>query len=224
MTTLDTAKQKPILFSGPMVLALLEGRKTQTRRTVKPQPDFIESSGRWRWPIPRSKVVACTEVVTASREWWEYLLPEQMPYVVGESLWVRETCKQQPIPNLLTGEPTNAMCAVYAADGESVLNERGFDYAWWYSRQSCPGIHMPRFACRLVLEVKAVRVERLQDISEADAEAEGVDRIKAKVPEHRDAYRYLWDDINGFGEWAKNPWVWVIEFKRRKESAMAIAA
>lgn len=219
----ETAKERPILFSAPMVLALLDGRKTQTRRVVKPQPERSEVAphcerGWWMWRVwtPEHAAHGFPSVRTGDC---------RCPYgESGDRLWVREACKQRALPNLLTGKPTNAMCAVYAADFEPVLNDRGFDYAWWYSRPTCPGIHMPRFACRLVLEVKAVRVERLQDISEADAEAEGVDRIKAKVPLHRDAYRYLWEDISGLGEWEKNPWVWVVEFKRTAESAMAIAA
>lgn len=213
--------ERPILFSAPMVLAILAGAKTQTRRVMAHQPTetptlgaFQVGKGRgYRKNLPRKMVAAWGDQCCIC------------PYgVVGDTLWVRESCQQRPLPNLVTGEPTEAMCAAYAADGEPVLDQRGFDYAWWYSRRSCPGIHMPRFACRIVLEITGVRVERLQDVSEADAKAEGVDNIKAKVPTHRDAYCYLWDDINGHGDWAKNPWVWVIEFRRTNVSAMAVAA
>jgi len=73
---------------------------------------------------------------------------------------------------------------------------------------------MPRWASRITLEVTGVRVEKLQEITESDAKAEGVDPVVAKLPTHRDAYRCLWGEINGAGSWDENPWVWVIEFKR----------
>lgn len=77
-------------------------------------------------------------------------------------------------------------------------------------------IHMPRTASRITLEVTAVRIERLHDIAEADAQAEGVDRIRASVPTYRDAYRYLWEEIHGLGAWEANPWVWVVKFRTEK--------
>ena len=97
---------KPILFSTPMVRALLNTKpgvwppepidsgkpfKSQTRRVIKPQPYFIQSSCRWKWEIPKSKIIKCEAVLSASREWWEYLHPNQYPYKPGDILWVRET-------------------------------------------------------------------------------------------------------------------------------------
>ena len=182
--------ERPIIFSGPMVRAILDGRKTQTRRLVKKG-----TLDDWN---------AC-------------------PYgLVGGKLWVRENCLQRPLPNLLTGEPTNAMCAVYRADNEPVLTPDGFDLAWWYSRSTCPGIHMPRWASRITLEIVNVRIERLHEITEDDARAEGC--LPVVHPEdgavdcgtRKATFAKLWDSINakrGHG-WATNPWVWVLEFRR----------
>jgi hypothetical protein len=225
--------ERPILFSGPMVRALLAGTKTQTRRIVKPQPEWIESSGRWRWPIPKSKVVACDAVVTASREWWEYLRPEQYPYgAPGDRLWVRETWAQR-------GEMRSA---IYRADAALAIGAYGC--VRWR-----PSIFMPRWASRITLDVTAIRVERLQAITPDDAKAEGIqcspipgrgevysvaphrkycyengkviDAVEyAGPPTTRSpirAYEALWDSINGTRDgcgWDANPWVWVVEFRR----------
>jgi len=208
-------KERPILFSGPMVRAILAGTKSQTRRVVKPQPAFIESSGRWTWPIPKTKAAkgCCTSVCTASREWYEYLLPEQLPYgQPGDRLWVRETWRVFGGREYEYQQEQRAV--KYRAE---LLDAIEYLQAEWR-----PSIFMPRWACRLLLEVASVRAERLQAISEADAVAEGVDAVTmADVPRQatwsrRDDYRQLWDSLNkarGYG-WDVNPWVWVIEFKR----------
>lgn len=163
---------KPILFNAEMIRAILEGKKTQTRRIVKPQPEFIESSGRWVWPIPKSKIVKCESVCTASREWWEYLLPEQYPYGNPDGLlWVRETWRTYESLNHLKPSEIGGNPGVgYEAGGSNVL---GYDSLCGMGkvRQS---IFMPRWASRITLEVKDIRVERLQDISEEDAKAEGI--------------------------------------------------
>lgn len=195
-------RERPILFSGPMVRAILAGNKTQTRRVVKPQP-----AGAWAAPGKTS-------------------CPYGQP---GDRLWVRESTHRRPMLNLLTGEPLADKYdgGAYTADGADVLTPEGFDLAWWYSRKSCPSIHMPRFACRLVLEVTGVRVERLNEISEADARAEGCPftwdgkQYEPPLPEvdswqgyGRASFSLLWSQINGAESWAANPWVWVVEFRR----------
>jgi len=176
-------KERPILFSGPMVRAILEGRKTQTRRMVKPQP-AIATPG-------------CFDVT-------------KCPYgVVGDCIWVRETWarihdgilhKLDPEPDIRTPHG-NGWSTVYRADGEP--------YHWSdYGVPWRPSIHMPRWASRITLEIVSIRVERLQDIREEGASAEGVDWGTRRVF----AFRDLWDSI--YGNWDANPWVWVVEFRR----------
>ncbi len=192
-------KERPILFSAPMVRALLNGTKSQTRRIVKPQPYFISPEN-----TPR---------ITKAPGLHPYIpCPYGQP---GDRLWVRETW-QGP---LLDSEEHEAQCrddgpeafkkpgfcAYRATDTLDAIDAEGNDLGWR------PSIHMPRWASRILLEVTSVRVERLQDISEADAEAEG-------PPKHfnswRDNFCALWQKINGDGSWDANPWVWAIEFNR----------
>ena len=201
--------ERPILFSGQMVRAILEGRKRQTRRVVKPQPDYIESSGRWKWPLPaRARFKGCcTDVVTASREWWEYAPPEAYPYgVPGDRLWVRETW----LVDRYDGSTQ------YAASHPSPGRMYGQGPRWK------PSIHMPRARCRLVLDVMGVEVERLQDITSDDAVDEGIEPSDVGDAREEDAFNVaefaeLWDSINGKRpgcRWDDNPWVWVVVFDR----------
>lgn len=190
---------RPILFSAPMVRAILGGHKTQTRRIIEPQPArvwFSESEPNvqkinWKGCTYRPSCICC-------------------PYgIAGDRLWVRETWAvakkwDGKSPGWTYGPVVGRPAVAFRADG-AVRST----YGKWR-----PSIHMPRWASRITLEITKVRVERVQDISEEDAEAEGVDPIIAKVPTHRDAFRYLWDDINGDGEWDANPWIWVLEFER----------
>jgi hypothetical protein len=222
-----TTKERPILFSGEMVRAILDGRKTQTRRVIKPQPVLVESSHRWTWPIPANLVRpgCCTSVCTASREWWEYLAPEQWKYKVGDRLWVREAwARIEPYP--CVGEDYGLpKVDPFEYGGQDLLD-------YWRQRvvfrvddenrivpRWRPSIHMPRWASRITLEVTGVRVERVQDISASDAESEGVFSVyQFGMPrmEAVNCFHSLWDAINakrGYG-WDANPWVWVIEFKR----------
>jgi len=202
------AKERPILFSAPMVRALLSGAKTQTRRAMKPQPiqggplrdGWHWSKGAWNFPID--------ERVSSAR-----VLAEVCPYgQPGDRLWVKETYIYLT-PLGLYG---------YRAGPDLFVSPR------WKSP-----LFMPRQASRITLEVTGIRVERLQDISEEDARAEGIARTASVgpcramgwrgfdgAPAHMRgaaAYRDLWESINGPDSWAANPWVWVVEFKRLEQ-------
>lgn len=186
-------RELPILFSTDMVKAILDGRKTMTRRAVKPQPTYITTSGRWTWPIPKSKVHqgCCTDVCTASREWWEYLAPDQMLYNPGDILYVRGTWAK-----------VNGIYIYKADEDATPLKWR-------------PSIHMPKEAARIWLEVTDVRVERLQEITYDDCLSEGMWDYGTDV-DTLAAFQELWQSLNakkGYG-WDENPWVWVISFKR----------
>lgn len=183
-----TTRERPILFKGEMVRAILDGRKTQTRRVVKPQPKYGAFNCDCDWDV----------------YWYENdkEIHVRCPYGQPvDRLWVRETW-------------TNA-------DGEKDIRYRAEEraiccdalYRWR------PSIHMPRWASRITLEITSVRVERLQDISEEDAKAEGVSAML--VPPdggswpYAQGFEYLWNSLAKPGStWANNPWVWVIEFKR----------
>lgn len=213
-------KERPILFSAPMVRAILDGRKTQTRRALSTQPlDVLPMEGdahgkSWvglttRDPAPRGTVFRCKFGVREDR------------------LWVRETWAQ---PSTLDPGPTFYRADYPACVPAGFENVPPAEAITWK-----PSIHMPRALSRILLEVTGVRVERLQDISEADAIAEGcIDAMSAatvaarrnplSVPDvvgvdgkvHSNAvaaYRALWEQINGAGSWDANPWVWVIEFR-----------
>jgi len=190
-------RERPIIFSAPMVRAILAGQKTQTRRVIKPQPDV---------PNPGTN--------------WTIAMSSNCPYGhPGARLWVRETCRAVELIPGWGG-------VNYLAGGGDIKieNTESAVAQWWklYGyRGGCgmtvPPIHMPRWASRISLEITGVRVERVQDISEADALAEGVDRTNTSLPGYAtERFRRLWDSINaarGFG-WEVNPWVWVIEFRR----------
>jgi hypothetical protein len=183
-------KERPILFNAPMVRALLAGAKTQTRRVAKGLALEWLSEG------------FTPEFVA---DYQNRLCPYGQP---GDRLWVRETWAQ---PTSLDPGPT-----FYRADYPSGV-PRGFQNVPPASEITWkPSIHMPRALSRITLEIVSVRVERLQDISEVDAIAEGcVSSIN--LPGGRFAnenYAWLWEQINGDGSWEANPWVWVVEFKR----------
>ncbi len=179
--------EHPILFSAAMVKAILEGRKTQTRRVIKPQP------------IHNIKHREYIAVIDGSKKQCPYGQP-------GDRLWVRETWQLSEEAGMYypeTGRLPDTLCE-YAADYSEVERKDGGPWK--------PSIFMPRWASRITLEVVKVRVERLQDMSYEDAVAEGIDHI---YPQGRLQFRMLWDSINakrGYG-WDVNPWVWVVEFK-----------
>ena len=208
-----TTKERPIIFSGDMVRAILDGRKTQTRRVVKiaqhPQAERVQHFEGLRW------------------DWLRYdglrLATFKCPYgKEGDRLWVREKFSRHMIPE---GEPY-----FYPADRlrECVDHDNGFhywadgepEYGDW--ERPKPSIHMPRLASRITLEIANIRVERLQDISEEDAEAEGAPlelgvlerTILGAKARYRSGFVRLWESINGPGSWDANPWVWCVSFKR----------
>lgn len=204
--------ERPILFSGPMVRAILSGSKTQTRRVVKPQP-APKDTWDWAWPIPGKNVTPGTHAYW--RDDYRPNLSRYCPFQEGMRLWVRETFCNSPDG------------VIYRA----TEHEHGItpcdDYDIWK-----PSIFMPRWASRITLEITAVRVERVQDISEADARAEGIHEfdlgVNGKVYGTNpcagrdvsgtavEGYAILWDSINakrGY-PWNSNPWVWVLEFQR----------
>jgi hypothetical protein len=204
-------KERGMLFSKLMVLALLGGSKTQTRRISKQH----QSGGR-RYFRDADRTMPRTDLIS----------PYGQP---GDRLWVRETW-QGPIlecdehfdqwresPDMFK-KP--GFCVYRATDTLDAIDDDGKELGWR------PSIHMPRWASRIDLEITSVRVERLQKISEEDAVAEGIGGDFANYTSFqpnvssfafaKDSYRSLWESINGPGSWDENPWVWVLEFRRVK--------
>lgn len=212
-------KEHPILFSAPMVRAILEGRKTQTRRIVKPQPEAIPVEHIYD---PGTVWWSCSAAQTMIEQ---QHMPSYCPYGQrGDRLWVREAWGL----DAYTGDMQFSI--KYRAGGDSYVTERNGSDEWVpiYQRymDGCglednwdrwrPSIHMPRWASRITLEVTGVRVERLQDISTKDAVREGVD-YSASEPggDPVSRFRKLWDSINkDRAPWESNPWVWVVSFRR----------
>ncbi len=198
-------KERPILFSAPMVRAILENRKTMTRRIVKPHPKEIYSDGNW-YPDRYNY-----------SEWWCFWgkkgtdvfnkcgLPQfKCPHGNdGDRLWVRET---------------------FYAENREIIHYRadGWQYEVDPSSGWKPSMFMPRWASRIILEITKVKVERLQDISEEDAIKEGSQIPVAELAKtcrqavwtERQQFAGIWNSINKKYPWESNPWVWVISFKR----------
>lgn len=194
---------RPILFSGPMVRALLDGSKTQTRRVIKDQSigerfSHMTDDGRahleWLgtpccgtgvWDVPEhSAQVAC---------------PYGQP---GDRLWVREAWRASLAYELTPPrEITPGAPILYQADGAG-------DLPLFNAGKLRPGMFMPRWASRITPEITGVRVERLWGISDTDVRAEGCEGTKL-------SYAKLWESINSPGSWDANPWVWVVEFRRQ---------
>jgi hypothetical protein len=239
---------RPILFSAPMIRALLDGRKTQTRRALKPQPDTAkisppfhpEARGGHHW------------VFMARDDFPEYSYATydfNVPFAVGERLWVRESVRavedddnfDRHLEFLADGE------RIKVADAGDVSSDSFGD--WWKlvayhsddpdltGGKIVPSIFMPRWASRLTLIVTDVRVQRLQEISEQDAISEGIERNGDGFLGHEgadtaivtssatDAYRILWDSLNadrGFG-WDANPWVVAVSFTVERRNIDQVA-
>lgn len=198
--------ERPILFSGEMIRALLAGRKTQTRRPVKQRPvlDSYNEIGSWDGPGEED-------------EYTLSLCPYGKP---GDTLWVREAWGIGGSGYLV--DPT----LNYRADGaqrplDPDLNHMRPEVAKVFAKGWRPSIHMPRWASRITLQVTDVRVERVQDISEEDARAEGVIEEPVYCAKHGRlacSFAILWDSIHKEGSgfsWDQNPWVWVVKFEVR---------
>ncbi|HGY4912789.1 TPA: hypothetical protein ACNU9R_002480 [Citrobacter freundii] len=219
-------KDRGMIFNGEMVRAILDGRKTQTRRPLKwKQTRFTEIGERedgsnWPWSEDTEKVC----------DHWH-----PCPFgAVGDRIWVRETY-QGPLFDYEHMESyledsskfEKPDFCMYRADGKPAPEFYDADdnlHCGWR-----PSIHMPRWASRITLEITDVRVERLNGISETDAEAEGInmealfdsqdcydciaDHNMTGRPTAKGAFKYLWESIYGEENWQANPWVWVIEFK-----------
>ncbi|WJP92838.1 ASCH domain-containing protein [Klebsiella variicola] len=203
-------KERGMIFNGEMVRAILDGRKTQTRRIMKVQPseDFtpmnmaLETDYKARWYTPG--VVdkdgylqpASKKVFGVSNENEGYSCPFG---AVGDRIWVRETWARYNIDQ-------NSHDIAYRATTPADWPEEG---RWR------PSIHMPRWASRILLEITNVRVERLKSISDGDAIREGCSTADMKSGDCvADVFARLWASIYGSDSWNANPWVWVIEFKR----------
>ena len=190
-------KERPILFSAQMVRAILDGRKTQTRRIVnKPIPVGHKFHG-WIIESTDKKRDGCAAWSIGDDALAYDLIVAKCKYgKPGDRLWVRETFLQD----------TNGF--IYRADGDFEGNA-GILGGWK------PSIHMPRSASRILLEITGVRVERLQNISEKDAIAEGAHSINFGYGDcHALGFKQIWESLNGKGSWDLNPFVWVLEFRR----------
>lgn len=239
-----------MIFNGEMVSAILDGRKTQTRRVMKvqPEPSKTRSGDFWFSSKKLESMVHVSDLVPGNSPIADCHLFFQehcCPFgAVGDRIWVRETWgvvsheldedgRIQPwnpdrsataIHEMPFGNGYYSGHAIYAADGEFTWgDDDGYE-----DGRSCwkPSIHMPRAACRILLEITDVRVERLNSISQEDARAEGIIDggclncgepepcgCANPEPDATDAFAYLWQSIYGQENWNANPWVWVIEFK-----------
>lgn len=198
-----STKERPIIFSGPMVRAILDGNKTQTRRVVKPQPvDLQWGPGAEPWDASTGYALRC-------------------PYGnQGDRLWVRETWVpfEQDGPKALYRADADEdgtipyLCTGAGGFGGGVCNAT---IDRWR-----PSVYMPRWASRITLEITGIRLELLHRISEADAIAEGCPLVNPDpfIPGYGGSsasgwFSQLWESIHGNDSWLANPWVWVVEFR-----------
>ncbi|HAB02484.1 MAG TPA: hypothetical protein DCE25_05965 [Pseudomonas sp.] len=213
---MSQAKERPILFSGHMVRAILNGQKTVTRREIKPSMRSADSSFELHqqedesWRPMHTFDESCMDAKGTEH-------PIVCPYgQPGDRLWVREAwLADAQLDSIAPRDLSQGEPIFYPADG----SVRQTGCAMISQGRGRPSIHMPRWASRILLEVTDVRVERLQDISEEQAEAEGVGFLR-HAPDADETltaaqlFECLWSSINGDESWSGNPWVWVVEFKR----------
>lgn len=241
---------RPLLMAGPMVRSTIDGIKTQTRRIVKPQP-FLDAMGNFCSPGKKGQHSCWGQRIDGAPCTRDFV-KSRCPYgVPGDLLYVKEN-------HYITDDGHNEY-AVFSAD-ESKVREHAAtlkrikgtipENIWQKHAKLRPSIHMPRWASRLTLEITDVRVERLQDISEEDAEAEGIeyairpfgdwklipgiwdfeglvnDGEQRCDPPPAIKYAYLWNSINAKAgtRWADNPWVWVLTFAVHHANVDAVLA
>ncbi len=217
-------KETPLLFKTEMILALLGGTKTQTRRLMKPQPDSTwphSDGGEPYWHIGGCRLSTSSNPLVC---------PFGKP---GDRIWAKET-HQLVRPTIVCG---GSVSAVELWPGRMPKAHPGQDWMMWTAAGSDetslpirdrlvkkwrPSIFMPRWASRISLEITEVRAQRLQDITPDEASAEGIaypDHVDVRRVERCplvDGYAALWDSINGKGAWDLNPWVWCLSFKVMK--------
>lgn len=244
-------KERPILFSASMVRAILDGKKTQTRRVVKSS----RANNAELWRRFGDEPLLWESLVKGENGAYEHDWFTKCPYgTVGDQLWLRESWRIGA-----WNKDESKLCIDYC-DGprlewikikegfvkyweqsthdahKSEHKETGNGFKWKPGESPCrwrPSIHMPRWASRINLLIKSIRVERLNEISEDDAKAEGVEPFfsthqsigrdqtmttgeRISDCEHRASFACLWDDIHGDNSWQQNPWVWVVEFEVMK--------
>lgn len=233
-------RERPILFSGAMVRAILDGRKTQTRRVIQSPARNMQRAGmkviQQREPGDPWYRDHVWSMRGKSGVWGDYTharFLELCPYgQVGDRLWVRETWA--PLGDVLT--EVMGRSRLYRADADLVKDDSGERTGWWCGDMFLegaarpwrwrPSIHMPRWASRLSLVITDIRAERLQDISEEGAKAEGCEPDRGSIvdwghgesmPVYRAGFARLWDGLNGSRpgcSWDANPWVWCVSFER----------
>lgn len=246
MATATQVRERPIIFTGESVRAILAGTKTQTRRVIKPQPTFDIAPGRWNvtWKGVTQhnfggRAVPPSHLMDGALDW----LVRNSPYQAGDHLWVRE--KWRSPSKYIVGYEADAQCGAWMGNGGGgrIWMHHGYMIECDAYRDAKPPIrtfsvkaygdkwrspiHMPRWASRITLEIESVKVERCSQISEADAQAEGVERLELSPREipglgrvhpmtssYRDAFKAAWNAIHGPGAWDKNDWIWAITFRR----------
>lgn len=220
-------KERGMIFNGEMVRAILDGRKTQTRRVMKvqPKPSKSRPGDFWFSSKKLESMVHVSDLAPGNSPIADYHLFIQehcCPFgAVGDRIWVREAwqaiydsvdefghVEERTYAPSIPKENDNYWHIVYAEYfGNESREDRGFPWR--------PAIHMPRWASRILLEITDVRVERLKSISDGDAIREGCSTADMKSGDCvADVFARLWASIYGSDSWNANPWVWVIEFKR----------